>query len=45
MVHLDQDPLAPDGVLAGTLDDGTHVSAEAIRCVACDCGLVGWRGW
>ena len=40
MVHIDQDPLAPDGVLAGTLDDGTRVSAEALRRVACDCGLV-----
>jgi len=40
MVHLDQDPLAPDGVLAGTLDDGTRVSAETLRRVACDCGLV-----
>jgi hypothetical protein len=40
MVHIDQDPLAPDGVLAGTLDDGTRVSAEAIRRVACDCGIV-----
>jgi hypothetical protein len=40
MVHIDQDPLAPDGVLSGTLDDGTRVSAEAIRRVACDCGIV-----
>jgi hypothetical protein len=40
MLHVDQDPLAPDGALAGTLDDGTRVSAEAIRRVACDCGLV-----
>jgi hypothetical protein len=40
MVHFDQDPLAPDGILAGTLDDGTRVSAEAIRRVACDCGIV-----
>jgi hypothetical protein len=44
MVHVDQDPLAPDGVLAGTLDDGTPVSAEALRRVACDCGLVAVRG-
>jgi hypothetical protein len=36
MLHIDQDPLAPDGVLAGTLEDGTPVSAEAIRRVACD---------
>jgi hypothetical protein len=40
MLHVDQDPLAPDGALAGTLDDGTRVSAEAFRRVACDCGLV-----
>jgi len=40
MVHMDQDPLAPDGILAGTLDDGTRVSAESLRRVACDCSLV-----
>jgi hypothetical protein len=40
IVHLDQDVLGPDGVLAGTLEDGTSVSAETLRRVACDCGLV-----
>ena len=40
VVHLDQDVLGPDGTLAGTLEDGTHVSAETLRRVACDCGLV-----
>jgi Domain of unknown function (DUF222) len=40
MVHLDQDVLGPDGAWAGTLEDGTHLSAEALRRVACDCGLV-----
>jgi hypothetical protein len=40
IVHLDQDVLGPDGALAGTLEDGTHVSAETLRRVACDCGLV-----
>ena len=40
VVHLEQDALAPDGWLAGTLEDGTHVSAETLRRVACDCGLV-----
>ena len=40
IVHLGQDALGPDGALAGTLEDGTHVSAEALRRVACDCGLV-----
>jgi hypothetical protein len=44
MVHVDQDPLAPDGVLAGTLDDGTRVSAETLRRVACDCGLLAQGG-
>jgi hypothetical protein len=40
MVHLDQDVLGPDGSLAGTLDDGTPISAETLRRVACDCGLL-----
>jgi hypothetical protein len=40
IVHLDQDVLGPDGALAGTLEDGTHLSAETFRRVACDCGLV-----
>jgi hypothetical protein len=39
-VHLDQDPLAPDGTLAATLDDGTRISAETFRCLACDTALV-----
>ena len=39
-VHLDQDPLAPDNVLAATLDDGTRVSAETFRRLACDAALV-----
>jgi len=40
VVHLDQEALGPDGALAGTLEDGTRVSAETLRRVACDCGLV-----
>jgi hypothetical protein len=44
MVHVDQDPLAPDGVLSATLDDGTRVSAETFRRIACDCGLVAATG-
>jgi hypothetical protein len=40
MVHLDQEALGPDGALAATLEDGTRVSAETLRRVACDCGLV-----
>jgi hypothetical protein len=41
-VHLQQDPLAPDGTstLAATLDDGTRVSAETFRRLACDASLV-----
>ena len=39
-LHVDQDPLAPDGVLAATLDDGTRVSAETLRRLACDSSLV-----
>jgi hypothetical protein len=40
MVHLDQEVLAPDGAWSGTLEDGTRISAETLRRVACDCGLV-----
>jgi hypothetical protein len=40
VVHLDQDPLAPDGSLAATLDDGARLSAETFRRIACDAGLV-----
>jgi len=40
MVHLGQEELAGDGQWAATLEDGTRVSAEALRRVACDCGLV-----
>ena len=40
MVHLDQDVLAPDGAWSGTLEDGTRISAEALRRVACDCALL-----
>jgi len=40
MVHLDQEVLGADGDWAATLEDGTHVSAETLRRVACDCGLV-----
>ena len=44
MVHLDQEVLGPDGAWAATLEDGTRVSAEALRRVACDCGLVAIGG-
>ena len=40
MVHLDQDVLAADGDWAATLDDGTRVSAETLRRLACDTALV-----
>jgi hypothetical protein len=44
MIHVDQDPLAPDGVVAATLDDGVRVSAETFRRIACDCGVVAVAG-
>lgn len=44
MVHLDQEALGADGEWAATLEDGTHVSAETLRRVACDCGLVAVSG-
>jgi hypothetical protein len=42
MVHLEQEPLAPDGEWAATLEDGTRVSAPSgtLRRVACHCALV-----
>ena len=40
MVHLDQDVLAADGDWAATLDDGSRVSAETFRRLACDTALV-----
>jgi hypothetical protein len=39
-IHVEQDPLAPDGTLAATLDDGTRVSAETFRRVSCDASLI-----
>ncbi len=44
MVHLDQAPLGADDEWAATLEDGTHVSSETLRRVACDCGLVAVGG-
>ena len=44
MVHLDQEALAADGRWAATLEDGTAVSAEALRRVACDCALLAAGG-
>lgn len=44
VLHVDQDPLAADGAVAATLEDGTQVSAETLRRVACDAGLVAATG-
>ena len=44
MVHLDQEVLGPDSAWAATLEDGTRISAETLRRVACDCGLVATGG-
>ena len=44
MVHLDQEALGPEGAWSATLEDGTRVSAETLRRVACDCGLIGHEG-
>jgi hypothetical protein len=44
VLHVDQDPLAADGTLATTLDDGARVPAETFRRVACDCGLLAVTG-
>jgi hypothetical protein len=40
VVHLDQDPLADDHILAATLDDGTRLSAETFRRLSCDATVV-----
>ncbi|HEY4183910.1 MAG TPA: DUF222 domain-containing protein [Polyangia bacterium] len=40
VIHIDQDLVSSDNVLAATLVDGTRVSAETLRRVACDGGLV-----
>ncbi len=40
MVHLDQEVLGSDGAWSATLEDGSRVSSETLRRVACDCGLV-----
>jgi hypothetical protein len=44
MVHLGQEALAADGQWAATLEDGSRLSAETLRRVACDCGLVAVGG-
>jgi hypothetical protein len=40
VLHLDRDLLSGEGGMSASLDDGTAVSAEALRRVACDAGLV-----
>jgi len=40
VLHVDQDLVSDDHTLAATLGDGTRVSAETLRRVACDGGLV-----
>jgi hypothetical protein len=40
-MHVGQDPLAPDGEWTATMDDGTRVSAEALRRISCDAAVVG----
>ena len=40
IVHLDQEVLEADGAWAAALEDGTRISAETLRRVACDCGLL-----
>ncbi|HEY4185498.1 MAG TPA: DUF222 domain-containing protein [Polyangia bacterium] len=40
VIHVDHDVLADDHGLGATLEDGTRVSAETLRRVACDGGLV-----
>ena len=40
MVHLDQDVLGGENEWSATLEDGSRVSAESLRRVACDCAVV-----
>jgi hypothetical protein len=40
VIHVDRDLTSDEGTLGATLEDGTHVSAETLRRVACDGGVV-----
>ncbi len=40
VIHVDRDLAAQDGTLRAELEDGTHVSAETLRRVSCDGGIV-----
>jgi len=40
VLHVDQDLVSEENTMGATLVDGTHVSAETLRRVACDGGLL-----
>ncbi len=40
VIHVDRQPTEPDGTLSAWLEDGTPVSAETLRRVCCDGGIV-----
>ncbi len=40
VIHVDRDLTASDTTLRAELEDGTHVSAETLRRVSCDGGVV-----
>jgi hypothetical protein len=40
VIHVDRDLTESDGTLSARLEDGTHVSAETLRRVCCDGGIV-----
>ncbi len=40
VIHLERDPTTSVPTFAATLEDGTHVSAETLRRICCDTGLV-----
>jgi Domain of unknown function (DUF222)/HNH endonuclease len=40
VIHVDRDLTSSEGTLDATLEDGTRVSAETLRRVACDGGVV-----
>ena len=40
VIHVERDLTASDGTLRAELEDGTHVSAETLRRVSCDGGVI-----
>jgi hypothetical protein len=40
VIHVDRDLTSAEGTLGATLEDGTHISAETLRRVTCDGGVV-----